>query len=100
MRRGTTPKHTFTLPFDTADVAKVRVIYAQGDEVVLVKCEDDVSFEGNDITLKLTQEETLSFSCKTSVKVQIRVLTTAGDALSSDPCIVSVEECLEDEVLA
>jgi 3D (Asp-Asp-Asp) domain-containing protein len=99
MRRGTTPKHTFTIPFDTAVIDKVRVIYAQGDNVVLIKTDDGVSLSGNNIDVKLTQEETLRFNCRDCVKVQIRILTSAGDALSSDPCLVFVGDCLDDEVL-
>lgn len=100
MRRGTTPKHIFTLPFDTAVIDKVRVIYAQGDKVVLVKTDDGVSFEGNSVIVKLTQEETFLFNCHDHVKVQIRVLTAGGDAPSSDPFFIPVWECLENEVIA
>lgn len=99
MIRGTTPTHTFILPFSTEIVSAVRVIYKQGETEVLCKCETDCEKDGNAIKVRLTQEETLEFDCKKDVKIQLRVLTMGGDALASKPRIVDVGECLNDEVL-
>lgn len=99
MRIGTTPTHTFTLPPDIASVvAKVRVIYAQCDKVVLTK--DITNISGDNVVVKLTQEDTLKFHRRKTVQIQLRALTNNGDALTSDvikrrPC-----ECLESEVFA
>ena len=99
MRIGTTPTHTFTLPADIAStVAKVRVIYSQGDDVVLTK--DTATLSGNDVVLKLTQEETLKFHNRKTIEIQLRVLTKGGDALTSDIITRSPYECLESEVFA
>lgn len=97
MRRGTTPTHTFTLPFDTGTLSKVRIIYSQGGFPVVTR--DDADLDGNTATLKLTQEETLKFDSSQTVSVQVRVLTVGGDALASDIMRTTAERLLENEVL-
>lgn len=99
MRQGTTPTHTFTIPFDTGVVAKARVLYAQNDAVKIVKKETDVEMSGNTITVRLTQEETLRLSHKHDTDIQLRIVTKQGDSLVSDIITVSTEQCLSDEVL-
>ena len=97
MRIGTTPTHTFTLTPDLSGVAaKVRVVYSQGDEVILTK---EAQLSGNDAIVKLTQEETLKFSPALRVEIQLRILTNGGDALTSDIILRKPYECLEKEVL-
>lgn len=97
MRRGTTPTHTFTLPFDTDTLSKVRVIYAQDDIPVLVR--DDAELDGNNVVVKLTQEETLKFNEQKNVEIQLRALTADGeDAIASDIMRASVKRLLENEV--
>lgn len=99
MRQGTTPKHTFTLPFDTGIVAKVRVVYAQRDDVKIVKTEADAEMDGNVLSVKLTQEDTLQLNCSLKTHIQVRVVTHDGDALVSDIITVNTERCLDSEVL-
>ena len=100
MRKGTTPTFTFTLPFDTAIVAKAKVIFEYDNEQQLTKTAGADNFSGNTIIVQLTQEETFLFRCNSRIKVQLRVLTNSGDALVSDVYTVFVEECLDNEVLA
>jgi hypothetical protein len=98
MRIGTTPTHTFTLPEEIAAVtAKARVIYAQCNNVVLTK--EVTALTGNDVVVKLTQEETLTFHNRRPVDIQLRVLTTGGDALTSDIISRDCCDCLENEVI-
>ena len=99
MRRGTTPKHTFTLPFDTDTLSKVRIIYAQDEIPVLIR--DDATLDGNTVEVKLTQEETLKFNEQKGVEIQLRAITADGeDAIASDIMRVSVKRLLENEVFA
>lgn len=100
MIRGTTPTHTFNIPFDVSLIDKVRVTYSQCDRVVLMKSMEDCRFEGNAIVLKLSQDDTLLFDELKVVRIQLSVLTMGGDCLKSDIESVSVGECLDDEVLA
>ena len=99
MIRGTTPIHMFTLPFAVDDVAEARVIYGQFGHDRLIKTSQDLDMDGNEIRCVLTQEETLSFSCKHPVEIQIRVLTTSGVVMASDIMTVDVGRCLDSEVI-
>lgn len=98
MIRGTTPTHTYNLPFDTALIDKIKIAYAQNGVVVLTKEKADCKFEGNTVTVRLTQEDTLKFDAS-RVQIQIRVLTIGGDALASDIVTKPCGEVLEEGVL-
>lgn len=97
MFRGTTPTHTFKLPFSTSLLQKVLVTYKQDENIVLEKTEADCTFENNSIKLKLTQEETLAFSAK-RVKIQLKLLTTDGTVMASDIKKKFAKDCLNNEV--
>jgi hypothetical protein len=105
MRQGTTPKHTFSIPFDTSNVGKVRVYYAQKDsrsgETVrkITKTESDVAMEGNTISLRLSQEDTLLLEGNKVTLIQLRVVTKAEESFVSDIVTVMTEQCLSDEVV-
>lgn len=99
MRKGTTPSFSFTLPFDTSVVEKAKVIFKQDNRIVLEKYNEQCTLDGNTIHVKLTQEETYLFESDKYAKMQLRVLTTGGDALASEIFEVFVEEFLDDEVL-
>lgn len=99
MRLGTTPKHTFTFPFETSLIKELKITYAQNKKTVLEKYLDDCEVEETSVSVYLTQEETFLFSENVNVEVQARVLTTAGDVLASNIRIVTAERCLDREVL-
>lgn len=96
---GTTPTHTFTLPFDVDLIKSVRVIYAQDNQIVFVKNTEDCTLADNTVTVKLTQEETLSFDYKKAVEIQVRVLTADDESLVSGIKCVSVGRCLDEDVI-
>lgn len=97
--RGTTPTHTFTLPFNTGICTIVKVIYAQDNVVILEKEGEACKCNGNTVTIKLTQEDTFKFNCKKSVQIQMRVVTNDGESLVSDIKYIGARECLDSEVL-
>lgn len=99
MMCGTTPTHTFTLPFSVNEIKSVRIIYAQGSKPLFVKEKGDCTLENNVITVKLTQEDTLLFDYKKRVEIQVRVLTTDDDSIISTIKSISVGRCLEKEVI-
>ena len=99
MVRGSTPKHTFTLPIPTSTVKKVRITYEQLGREILEKTEDDVKMEENTITLRLTQSETLKFKENKDARIQLKVLTNSGDLLPSQIFTVTVKEILDEEEL-
>lgn len=99
MRLGTTPRHTFTFPFDTSLIEELKITYAQNKKTVFEKYLADCDVEANSVSYTLTQQETFLFAEGVNVEVQARVLTTAGDALASDIRIVTADRCLDREVL-
>ena len=99
MIRGTTPTHSFKCPFDLSTISKLRIIYRQGDTNILIKTLEDCTLNGNEISCKLSQEETLKFDCRKMVKIQLRVVTLSGDALVSSTYELNPYDCFDDEVM-
>ena len=99
MIRGTTPTHIFTTNVDESELTSIMVIYAQGDNELFRKCIGDCELDGNRFSVKLTQEDTLKFNCNQKVQIQIRILLKDGTAMASRVYVVSVNECLNNEVL-
>lgn len=99
MIRGTTPTHTFEIPFDTSMIKKVMIIYAQNDVEVFHKDTKDCEMNKREIRVTLSQRDTLRLCHRYNVQIQLRVLTTDGSAFTSDVKVLSVQKCLNDEVL-
>jgi len=99
MRQGTTPTHEFALPFDVSAIAEVMIIYAQNDVQLFTKETADCTLEGRTVSVTLTQAETFMFEQHNNVQIQLRVLTTAGEAFASDVYSASVGRCLNEEVI-
>lgn len=100
MIRGTTPNHIFSLPFGTEMIKTIEITYAQDGTVKLTKGNDGCTFDGNTVSVKLSQKETLMFIEGTCVDVQIRVLTMGGDVVASNIMRMHCDECLSDGVLS
>ena len=114
--RGTTPYHGFILPILVEDVEVIWVTYCQNERIVIEKdwtidsTDERISFEdltdlyenasmeqlseeeqqSSQLTLHLTQEETLGFHFYPAAKkniavIHIRILTTDGEAYASEP---------------
>lgn len=99
MIRGSTPTHTFSLPISTDLIKSLRLTYVQSGRTVLEKTEKEVRMNGKQISLKLTQEETLAFDISYRVKIQLKVLTADGSVLVSQIFEQSAESVLNEEVL-
>lgn len=99
MYRGTTPTLRFTLPFDTSTLDAVWVTIAQGGEVIINKEKSDCDLEGTDISVTLTQEETLALTAGNKTEIQLRVLTTDGLALASEIFRENTDYILKDGVI-
>ncbi len=101
MIRGTTPTLEFILPFDTSLIAEMYVTIAQGEKTVLEKTLSDCSCSGTSVSLALTQEDTLRLQQQphSRAEMQIRVRTTAGEALASDIMSVYVGRILKEGVI-
>lgn len=99
MRRGTTPTHTFTLPFDCSEITTLNIAYAQGDEVIVEKTLSDCEIDGNTLSVTLAEEETLLFDCKKRcAEIQIRV-AQGVKKFASDIFKVPVDRILKEGCL-
>lgn len=99
MNIGTTPTHTFKLPFNTKVIKELKITYAQDGQIKLEKKIQDCTLNEDEVSIKLTQEETFLFDAIKNIEVQMRILTQVGDALSSDIRIIGAKRCLDSEVL-
>jgi hypothetical protein len=99
MFRGTTPTHTFEVDMITDLIKTIKITYYQNDKEILVKRTEDCSIQDGIIQTKLSQEDTFLFNGNMPVMIYIRVLTIYGDAMITEPVIMAVRQCLDDEVL-
>lgn len=105
MYRVTTPYLTFTLPIQTSTCKEVLVTIKQNETTLTKHYENStmpsgMSFDGKNVIVKLTQEETKAFNPKVSALTQIRVLTNADDAYASQVFSLKVSDVLNEEILA
>lgn len=111
MIRGTTPHHSFTLPFDPPEGAEYRIVYAQGEdykEEVLFEIETkDCAVDGRKISVHLTQAQTLLFDITPHwqngkfipypLKIQVGCKTPGNDILWSKIITTTVDRCLRED---
>lgn len=84
MIRGTTPTIILKFPFEVASITQIRVYFMQGNDTVLCKEETDCTFDGYNVSITLTEEETYKFSPKKRCEIKCRFATggTVGGILS------------------
>ena len=123
--RGTTPYHNFILPILAEQIEAIYVTYLQNNEVILDKSNltDDFDInnlldlenanveiltpkerESSQLTIHLSQEDTLKFHFYPAAKkniavIQIRILTTNGEAFASMPINERIFGVLHDGVI-
>lgn len=96
MRRGTTPTHVFNVDIDLTDAVEMYITYKQGTEIKIERELEDIEVTENTLTVKLTQEETLSFNDDNNVLIQIRAKYEDETAVASNIIFTSVSEVLKD----
>lgn len=102
MIRGTTPTLLYTLPFSAALIksAEITIEYVDDFRRVLITKElKDCECGEKSIGARLTQEETLQFPAPASVLVQLRIVTTDGIVLATEPEAVQVKNLLAEDVI-
>lgn len=93
--RGSTPTHTFVLPFDLDAIANIIVTYRQNGCNVLQKTMEDnfaditVDMDTREVSIQLTQSDTRVFTCgpkykNNIVQIQLKVLFENGSVMLSD----------------
>lgn len=105
MYRGTTPVHTFTIPFPPEYIANIYVTYSQFEETVVEKSingvviepvEDDE--EKANVVVTLSQSDTLKFE-EGIATIQLRVYDINGAAYASDYMRERVKPILKEGVI-
>ena len=128
LTRGTTPYHNFTLPMKSEDISELYVAYLQNGTVVLEKSLNDdgvtlvdivdmyenaeieelnlseEELSSSQLSVHLTQEDTLKFIFYPAAKkniaiIQIRVLTSDGEAFASFPVKERIFGVLKEGVI-
>ena len=95
MIRGTTPTHTFTLPFAAEEITQLSIAYAQGEEIVLEKELSDCKLDGYTVSVELSETDTLKFSHRKQAEIQLRV-GIGETRLASNVIYVTVDRLLRD----
>lgn len=99
MRRGTTPKHTFTTDIDLSAAEVLYITYQQDGETILEKSKEDITVSPDKLEVELTQEETLAFEEYNDVRVQIRARFGDGSAVASNIMEAPAYEILKEGVI-
>jgi NAD-dependent DNA ligase len=99
IRQGTTPTHTFNLPFDVSTLKVISIAYGQKTDVLFVKRLEDMTVDGSTVRVTLTQKDTLKMDPRRDVEIQVRVVTHNDEALASDIFTVPIDRVIECEVL-
>jgi len=101
MIRGTTPILHFTLPFEVSELSEYWITISQRYENIKIdKTNADCTASGYEITLILTQEDTLKLMPDKPAYIQIRALTAEDDyAIASTIVRCSVDDILKEGVI-
>lgn len=98
MRRGTTPTIVINIKgIEMSDIATWYITIAQ-DSVQITKTGEDVTIEGTELRIALTQQETMKFKSG-EVSVQIRAKTTDNEVIASGIQTIDVDRILYNEVI-
>lgn len=99
MRRGTTPTHIFKTSIDLTEAEVIFITYRQGNKNVLEKSREDLIITDEQVSVKLTQEETLLFSINDAVKIQIRAKYADQSAIASNVITTKADVILKEGVI-
>lgn len=97
---GGTPLHEFELDLaEMPNIVEVLISYTQNGRVILRKKLKDCTLEGNKLSVRLTQEDTLKFTEDHKVRIQIKLKTDEGRILPSEVMVTPTSRCLDLEVI-
>lgn len=99
--RGTTPKFIFTLPNSITidDILNVELVFTQNDEIIIAKKLGDFTTSNSQLTITLTQEDTLKLKGNSPLYYQIKVLLNDESVITSDIITNMVYNSLSESVL-
>lgn len=97
--RGTTPTHTFKTSIDLTGVTALYITYTQAGRTILEKELSDCTITSQDITVTLTQRESLRFKEHGIVRMQIRGKFPDGSAVKSCIMEATADELLKEGII-
>lgn len=97
--RGTTPTVSFGLPFSADLIATGFVTVMQREEPVIEKELSACDCNGNTLSTKFSQEDTLALEIGSLAKIRLVVKTQGGDRLETKDFVVRVSDTHKDEVI-
>ena len=100
---GSTPEHTFSIPFAAENCLTARVSYRQGNKTVLTKSADVFAVTGSNsctITVEFSQAESLRFDDLKDIYAQINLITVDNKRHTSEPWLIRAGVQYERKVIA
>lgn len=95
--QGSTPIHTFTIPYKRNEVSNAVVSYRQNNKNIFEKSNNEIEINDNLIIVRLTQKDTLSFADVGDVAMQIKVKLHNGDVIPSNKMYAKLESVFNKE---
>lgn len=95
---ATTPKFTFTLGIDTANISELLLTFQQNKNNILTLTEDDVTMTGNNVDVTLTQAQSKLFIVGKAF-AQFRVKLNDDTIEASNPIQFSVNVTFNTETM-
>ena len=100
MYRGTTPTLTFKIPIQTGQITALSVAIKQDGVLRLDKGLEDVTMDGDTISLTLTEDETLALRASENMPLRVQLRVGVGDTrMASQVFEMTVDEILRDGAL-
>lgn len=100
MYQATTPKFTFTVPFETSSIVDLRLTFDQHGKTILNLGYEDVVFQDTTkIVVTFTQQQASLFRPDQVSDIQLRVKFEDGNVAASNYVKVKVFKALNLEVM-
>lgn len=96
VQRGTTPTHKFNTSVDLTSATEIYITYKQSNLVKIEKAKADCMVTAEDVSVTLTQADTLNLNGKLLVQMQIRAKFANGTAIASNIMTSDVGVLLKD----
>ena len=101
--QGTTPTHTFNLPFDSENIKRARFVYSQAGVVKIIKDSTDtdtaVTLDEGKASTTLAQADTFNLDPDVVVELVLRLLTANDTAMETKPVYMVCKGSADKEVL-
>ena len=93
---ATTPTLNFSLPFDSNTIAAGYITLAQKNRNVIEKPLEEWTRSGTEVSVKLSQKETMLLNPDSNIEIQMRIRLNDGTALASRIFSATAERVLKD----